>query len=118
MTQLFMKKKFPTSQSLSMYVQRLRACTVDKLPYRTNWATYLSRAGQIRLFLSFIKSYKIQTLTFLSADFRSQLSMFVCLAFVTKKYIPLFSLYHSITFNIAKTFTLCQGVYKKDGEDS
>ena len=76
-------------------------------PSRTNWAPYLSRAGQIRLFLSFIKSYKIQTLTFLSADYRSQLSLFVCLAFVTKKYIPLFSLYDFITFNIAKTFTLC-----------
>ena len=46
-------------------------------PSRTNWALYLSRAGQIRLrtILSFIKSYKILTLLFL-ADFRSQLSLF------------------------------------------
>ena len=78
-------------------------------PSRTNWALYLSRAGQIRLrtILSFLKSYKILTLLFL-ADFRSQLSLFLCLAFVKKKKKKkLFSLHDSITSNIAKAFTLC-----------
>ena len=57
-------------------------------PSPTNWALYLSRAIQIRLWtiLSFIiQSYKIQTLTFFSADFWSQLSFIVCIAFITKK---------------------------------
>ena len=68
---------------------QLRACTVDisdSEPEKLGSLPDLSRAGQIRLWaiLSFLQSYKI--LTIFSADFRSQLSLFVCLAFVKKKY--------------------------------
>ena len=51
-------------------------------PSPTNQALYLSRAVQIRLrtILSLIQSYKIGTLKKVSVDFRSQLSLFVCIA--------------------------------------
>ena len=79
-------------------------------PSPTNQALYLCRAVQIRLrtILSFIQSYKIQTLNIFFSQFLITI-IFICMYSLRykKKWIPLFSVYDSITFNIAKTFSLC-----------
>ena len=61
-----------TNPAPSMYCGHIRV---------TNWALYLSRAGQIRLrtIFSFIKSYKIQTLTLFFSRFSNTIiCLFVC----------------------------------------